>query len=110
MNKFHLDDMVKGWFVGDFFPTAYKTNSVEVGIKRYLASDSESRHFHMVATEITVIVEGSAIMNDKTYSAGDIIVIEPGESTDFIAVTDLLTVVVKVPGILNDKYEGDSKC
>ena len=32
------------------------------------------------------------------------IVIEPGEATDFRALTDATNVVVKVPGALNDKF------
>ena len=43
-------------------------------------------------------------MNGIEYNAGDIIVMEPGEATDFEAVTDAVNVVVKVPGANNDKY------
>ena len=44
-------------------------------------------------------------MNGKEYSAGDIIIMEPNEATDFYAVTDSENVVVKLPGANNDKYE-----
>jgi len=37
-------------------------------------------------------------MMGRTWEAGDIIVIEPGEATDFTAITDATNVVVKVPG------------
>ena len=43
-------------------------------------------------------------MNGQRYSPGQIVVIEPGDVTDFKAVTNATTAVVKVPGVLNDKY------
>ena len=43
-------------------------------------------------------------MLGKTYNKNDMLVISPGESTDFLAITDAITVVVKIPGASNDKY------
>ena len=83
MKKYQLNQMTKGWFVGDFSPTIIKTQAVEVGVKEYRKNDYEATHHHKVATEITVIVSGKVRMNGELYSAGDIIVIEPGEATDF---------------------------
>ena len=37
------------------------------------------------------------------------IVLEPGESTAFEAITDASNVVVKLPGALNDKYVIDNE-
>jgi quercetin dioxygenase-like cupin family protein len=99
-----LDEMIKGWFVGNFEPTLYQTNDVEVAVKTYKKGDAEDWHYHKIATEITVIIEGKVEMNNKIYSAGDIIVIEPGEGTDFKALTDAKNTVVKIPGANNDKY------
>lgn len=104
MNHSRLEDMIKGWFVGGFAPTALSTTACEVGIKRYAKGDYESSHFHKVATEVTVIVEGSVRMCGRDWHAGDIITIPPGEATDFRALTDVVSVVVKHPGALNDKY------
>jgi quercetin dioxygenase-like cupin family protein len=99
-----LKDMTRGWFVGNFEQSIFKTNDVEVAIKQYQAGDYEQRHYHKVAAEITVIVSGEAEMNGKKYEAGDIIVIEPGEDTDFRAMTKTVNVVVKIPGVNKDKY------
>jgi len=104
MNSAKLQDMVKGWFVGGFEPTAFSTDACEVGVKHYQAGDNEVAHFHKVATEITAVLSGSVRMRDQTWNAGDIIVLEPGDITAFEALTDAVTVVVKVPGALNDKY------
>lgn len=107
MKIFKLKDMVRGWFVGNFEPSCLKTNAVEVGVKTYKQGDYEERHHHRIATEITLIVKGKVKMNEKIYTTGDIIIIEPNESTDFLALTNTINVVVKIPGTQNDKYLGD---
>jgi quercetin dioxygenase-like cupin family protein len=107
MKAFRLEDMVKGWFVGGFEPTAFSTQACEVAVKHYAAGDREAVHHHKVATEITLIVSGSVRMLGKEWSAGDIVVIEPGTATDFEALTDATNVVVKLPGALGDKYPGE---
>lgn len=102
-----LDDMTKGWFVGNFDPTLFRTDAVEVAVKHYHAGDYEAAHYHRIVTELTVIVTGRVRMNDTEYSAGDVIVMEPGDVTDFEALTDAVSTVVKLPGISNDKYEAE---
>ncbi len=108
MKKFLLSEMTKGWFVGDFSPTIIKTQDVEVGVKHYQKGDHEDRHHHKIATEVTVIISGKVRMNEDVYISGDILVIKPGESTDFEALEDTITVVVKHPGSQNDKYMGEA--
>ncbi len=105
MKTAKLSDMTKGWFVGNFEPTLYKTNDVEVAVKSYSAGAYEKKHYHKIATEITVVTKGIIRMNGVEYSAGDIIIMEPNEATDFYSVTDAENVVVKLPGANNDKYE-----
>ena len=92
MKTAHLEDMIRGWFVGNFEPTLYKTTDVEVAVKSYQAGDYEAKHMHKIATEISVVI------------SGDIIVMEPGDATDFEALTEAVNVVVKLPGANNDKY------
>lgn len=105
MKTAKLQDMVKGWFIGNFTPSLCKTNDVEVAVKEYNAGDYETSHYHKIATEYTVIVQGSVSMNGITYRAGDIIVMEPNESTDFKCLENgTINVVVKIPGANNDKY------
>lgn len=102
-----LDDMIKGWFVGNFNPTLLKTNDVEVAVKKYKKGDYEEKHYHKIATEITVIVSGKVKMNGVIYNAGDIIVTEPNEATDFEALEDTVNTVLKLPGANDDKYMGE---
>ena len=104
MHKVRLESMTKGWFIGNFTPTLFATEAVEVAIKEYPAGSSEKWHYHKIATEFTAIVIGKVEMNGVTYGKGDIIVIPPGEGSNFVAVTDTVTAVVKIPGATNDKY------
>ena len=102
------EDMVRGWFVGAFTPSAHFTHAAEVGVKHYSVGESEKRHHHKVATEITLILQGRVRMNGVVYKTGDIITVLPEESADFQVIEDTVTVVVKVPGVLDDKYMGDA--
>ena len=99
-----LNDMTRGWFVGNFDPTLYRTNDVEVAVKTYKVGDFEEAHYHKIATEISVVVEGNIKMFDKIWERGDIIVAEPNDVTSFEALTDAVLAVVKLPGANNDKY------
>lgn len=105
MKVANLRTMKKGWFVGNFEPSLFKTNDCEVAVKYYKKGDSEVAHFHKVATEFTCIISGRVLMNSVEYKAGDIVVMEPNDITDFIALEDnTVNVVVKIPGVNNDKY------
>ena len=105
MKTAKLEDMIKGWFIGNFEPTLLRTNDVEVSVKSYNKGDYEEKHYHKIATEITVIVSGKVKMNGIEYSKGDIVVMEPNEATDFECLENgTQNVVVKLPGANDDKY------
>ena len=99
-----LKNFTKGWVVGNFEPSLLKTDDFEVAVKYYKAGDYEEKHYHKVATEITIIAEGSVRMNGELYSKGSVITIEPGEATDFKVVHDTITTVIKFPCVEGDKY------
>lgn len=106
MHEQTLKNMVRGWFVGNFEPTAFQTEACEVACKTYVAGDNETRHYHKISTEITLIVSGRVRMNGIERNSGDIVLVKPFESTDFDVLEDSTTVVVKVPSAINDKYPG----
>lgn len=98
-----LRDMTKGWFVGDFSPSAHKAD-YEIGLKKYSAGDSEPKHHHRLATEFTVVVSGKISMNSVVFCEGDIIEVEPFEDIKFNCVEDATTVVFKTASVAGDKY------
>ena len=98
MKTAKLENMTKGWFIGNFNPSLFKTNDVEVAVKTYHKGDYEAKHYHKIATEYTCIISGKVKMNGAEYGAGDIVVMEPNEATDFEALEDnTVNVVVKLP-------------
>lgn len=99
-----FEDMIGGWYIGDFEPTLHRTSEVEVAIKEYAAGDGEPSHHHKVATEITAIVCGRAEMQGRELKPGDVMVLHPGESSAFEALTDVVLVAVKLPSAREDKY------
>lgn len=107
MDISNLDDMFKGWFVGNFEPTAFSTDAAEVAVKSYQPGDTEKKHFHKIATEITLVLSGQVEMCDRVWGPGSIIVLQPGEKTGFRALEASTNVVVKVPCVAGDKYEVD---
>ena len=108
MRVTRIENMFKGWFIGNFKPTLLKTNHIEVALKEYKKGDYEELHHHKMATEITVIASGKVKMTGIAYVKGDIVVIEPNQATDFFVIEDTITMVVKFPSVENDKYLGDS--
>ena len=109
MKTGNMKNMVKGWFVGNFEPSMYKTGDCEVAVKSYAKGDKEGKHCHKIATEITVIIKGKVRMFETEFSEGDIVIAEPGDATAFEALEDSINVVVKLPGAFNDKYEVEER-
>ena len=106
LERYNLDAFTRGWFVGNFSPSLLPTDAVEVAAKLYRAGESEEKHFHKIATELTLVLSGRVRMSGEEFGPGEIVKIKPGEATDFTALTDATTVVVKVPCVRGDKYLG----
>lgn len=104
MQLFNWNNFKAGWFIGNFSPTIYFTDDVEVCVKRYKAGDYDAKHYHKMADEITMVIEGTVEMNGLRYTKDDILWIKKEEATDFRAVTDAVTCVVKIPCVKGDKY------
>lgn len=103
-----LSDMVDGRLVGDVEPSCIRTSACEVACRHYQAGDHEEMHVHFVATEITLIASGRARMGGHELGAGDIVILEPGDATDFTALEPTTTVVVTVPSAMRDTYPVDA--
>jgi uncharacterized cupin superfamily protein len=104
MKLYNLNQYIGGWIIGNFHPSIIKTNNFEIAIKKYKAGDFENRHYHKIADEITIIINGKVKMNDNIYLADDIVYIDKNQSTDFYCFEDTTTCVVKIPSVTNDKY------
>ena len=104
MKRYRLENFTRGWIIGNFEPNIFRTKDFEVMVRYYKEGDIEEQHVHKIADEVTVIVSGRFKMNGEILTAGDIIHLEPGDSTDFECVEDGATTVVKRPSVMGDKY------
>ena len=103
MEIFKLEDFFKGWVLGNFEPSLYKTQDFEVGVKFFKKGAIEAAHKQLIATEITIVVEGVIRLGDGIFERGDIISIPPQEVAAFESLTDSSLICVKFPSLPNDK-------
>lgn len=99
-----LNTMKMGWCVGLFVPNLLERDNIEVAIKKYRQGDKDQKHHHKLATEYTIVVSGKIRMNGIEFFEDDIIIVEPGESVEFEAVTDAKTCCIKSVSVKGDKY------
>ena len=99
-----IDNMFKGWLIGDFNPSIYQTSDFEVAVQEYKKNQIEKPHFHKVAHEVTMVLNGQISMNKKIFNEGDIILVYPNEIVEFKALKKSKTLVVKFPSVKKDKF------
>lgn len=104
MKKYNLNQFTRGWVVGDFEPSIIRTKDFEFMVRSYNSGETESEHIHKIADEITVIVNGTFIMNGEVLTSGDIIHLSPGDPTDFKCLDSGSTAVIKTPSVMGDKF------
>ena len=67
-----MNDMHRGWFIGNFLPSVLKTDLFEVGIIKHEKGEDWPEHFHVVSTEYNVLLEGSMSVNGTLIEVGEI--------------------------------------
>lgn len=96
--------MKAGWFIGNFEPTAYKTEDFEVCYKKHTKGEKWETHYHKEGTEINYLIEGTMKIQGKNLVSGDIFIIRPFEIADPEFIEDCTLIIVKTPSKTNDKY------
>lgn len=109
MKTAKLSDMTRGWFIGDFEPSVMRTPLFEVGILSHKKGEVWPAHYHKVATEYNVLLDGRMRIAGEIVEVGDIFWFEPGDIADPEFLEDCRVCVVKRPSIIGDKYEVLSK-
>jgi quercetin dioxygenase-like cupin family protein len=104
MKKFRIEDMTRGWFIGDFEPASFKTKNFEVGKGHHKKGEMWDKHYHKLATEITLILKGKVEINDEIFVQGDIFIIEKNEVVEPLFLEETEYVVVKTISDKDDKY------
>ena len=104
MKKFNLDYFLRGWLIGDFEPSIFKTKEIEVGIKFYKKGQKEPQTIHKETWEITAVISGTIKMYNEVLNKNDIILLEPNDISAFECLEDSTLLVVKYPSNPKDKY------
>jgi len=104
MKTYNINDMVKGWFIGDFEPSVFKNPFFEVAHHQHEAGYVTPRHTHKIAQELTYIVRGALLVDGQRLSAGDMFVYEPNDVANVSVLEDIDVIVVKWPSVPSDKY------
>jgi len=99
-----LTDYTRGWIIGNFRPSLFETGDFEVGILHHQKGEDWPEHYHRIATEYNVLIEGSMAVNGNILNKGDVFVIEKSEISKPIFLEDCTVLVVKVPSAIGDKY------
>ena len=99
-----METMMGGWFIGNFEPSAYKTDQFEVCYKHHLKGEKWETHYHKEGTEINDLVNGKMIIQNKELNTGDIFILKPYEIADPIFIEDCTVLIVKTPSVSGDKY------
>ncbi len=99
----NLSEFFKGWFIGNFEPSMLKSLDFEVAVKFFSKGEFEPFHKQIIATEFTVVLSGEIAINDNKFSQNQIIRINPGESANFLALSDTTVLCIKTPSIASDK-------
>ena len=103
MKLSRIEDVDRGWFVGNFAKAAFQTEACEVCYKFHAKGEHWPLHYQEKITEINLMISGEMRMHGKILTAGDIFILYPYEIADPEFLTDCEVICVKIPGIQNDK-------
>jgi quercetin dioxygenase-like cupin family protein len=99
-----LEDMFRGWVIGDFEPSLLKTQDFEVAILLHKKAEEWPAHYHKIATEYNILLSGTMSVCGKELVEGDTFTILPNEVAAPIFHEDCRIVCIKVPSLPDDKY------
>ena len=104
MKIYNISDMVRGWFVGDFVPSAYQTKNFEVGYLKHNKGENWEDHYHKECKEINLLVKGKMSVNNTEILPGNIFVLEEYEFSSTIFLDNCELVVIKTNSNPKDKF------
>lgn len=101
----HIKNFYRGWFIGNFDPSIFKTKDFEIGLLTHKKDEKWPKHYHALATEYNLLISGKMIIKQTNIEPGDIFIIEPNEIADPIFLEDCTILCIKTPSVPGDKYE-----
>jgi choline kinase len=99
----NMNEMTRGWFIGDFEPSVFNTKDFEVGYLHHKKGELWQVHYHEFMTEVNVLIKGKMILNDLEINEGQIFVIHKKEIACPIFLEDCFIICIKIPSVIGDK-------
>jgi len=99
-----LENMTRGWLIGDFTPSILKTDAFEIGYLKHPKDQVWPAHVHKEANEYNILIKGKLIINNETIMQGEIFVIPKNMLTSAKFLEDCEIICIKVPSLPIDKY------
>jgi hypothetical protein len=100
----NLKNYERNWVVGNFEPSLFKTESVDIGILYCKKNESGDLHYHLNHTEYNILISGEVKIKDKILKEKDIFIYEPKDKSDLVFTQDTILLVIKNPSTKNDKF------
>ncbi len=99
----NIKEFDRGWFIGNFPKALLQTDLFEIAI---ITCDVgiHHAHYHKLAIEYNVLIEGKLRIGDKIIESGDVYVIDRGEVTEQEFLEPSKVLCVKTPSVVGDKY------
>jgi hypothetical protein len=98
-----LENMKRGWLIGDFAPSILRTSAFEVAYLHHKKGEIWPAHVHNLADEYNVLIRGSMKLNNEILAQGDIFIIKRGMLVKPTFLEDCEILCIKVPSIPSDK-------
>jgi hypothetical protein len=102
MRVFNINQFTKGWIVGNFNPSVFKSEEIEVAHHFHKRGFVSELHYHTKSEELSYIVTGKAYVDDNIIEAGCGWVYEAYECSNVIFLEDTNLIVIRTPSV-NDK-------
>ena len=106
MQVYKLKDFHRGWFIGDFTPSLiHECGLFEVGVLQHKKGEVWPKHYHKLANEYNVLLDGHMTICGKEIFKNDIFILNTGEIADPVFHEDCRVLCIKTPSIPSDKHE-----
>ena len=95
-----------GWLVGNFKPSLFIRNDIEVGVHHIKKGYLSDGHFHINSNEYNLLIKGS-VLNTITkviYNEGEIIIFEPKDRSNLEFLEDTIILVIRDASDPKDKF------
>jgi mannose-6-phosphate isomerase-like protein (cupin superfamily) len=102
-SKDTLDNMKRGWLVGNFTPSILRTDVFEVAYMRHKKGEYWPPHVHNEISEYNVLIRGTMKMNNELINQGEIFNIPKKMLTHAVFLEDCEVLCIKTPSIPSDK-------